>query len=108
MVMTETSQRESYLHQTGFWSVKVETVDKTNVICKFCKRLLLFHFMTFSFRTRMQSSHLEEFSQECHDDGPALKLSRILHHEYHTGVTSCKTGRNHLETHSIISLLRVQ
>uniref|UniRef100_A0A673GRL3 BED-type domain-containing protein n=1 Tax=Sinocyclocheilus rhinocerous TaxID=307959 RepID=A0A673GRL3_9TELE len=64
-------------HFFGFWSVNGEIIDKTNIICKLCKKPLLFHSTTSNMRTHMQSCHPEQFSQECHDEGPALKQFRV-------------------------------
>ncbi|KAI7801081.1 putative zinc finger BED domain-containing protein 1-like, partial [Triplophysa rosa] len=61
----------------GFWSVKGYIIDKTNVIFKLCKKPLLYHSTTSNLTTHMQSCHPEEFSRECHDEGPALKQSSV-------------------------------
>ncbi|XP_073730758.1 E3 SUMO-protein ligase ZBED1-like [Misgurnus anguillicaudatus] len=77
ILLTPKHLRSAVWRFFGFWSVKGEIIDKTNVICKLCKKPLLYHSTTTNLRTHMQSCHPEEFSRECNEEGPALKQSRV-------------------------------
>lgn len=54
ILLTPKHLKSAVCHFFGFWSVNGEIIDKTNVVCKLCKKPLLFHSTTSNMRTHMQ------------------------------------------------------